>query len=330
MGQKTHEFGDIEIAAPDIVTGFEQGLEGFSNPPISYAHALNSAARSMGVLAQDLMAADTAAVQKKSDNRRRSRPTNENYRFPSFQLVRKFDKTDANWRRFETDMDDRASAVGMQALRLTDVQVVLIGPDQFQAAMQKRFNYAAGLARPGLRVKESHRVHDIGKRIIDGEKNSHLKALIELTQGESLDIKERINNPDDIRWLDFTLDEIEDASASLDVSAGEAILKKADSLWQPCTLRIDSFAATGPRSYGVVLGDPLGVLRTETEAFSQGICAKDGLDFDRSFFKFPKSQTWSVELARATQTDLRYLDDFQEPKIPYDIPLSPPKLIEVD
>ena len=160
------------------------------------------------------------------------------------------------------------------------------------------------------------------------EKAGHYQALTELTQGESRDIKDRISNPDDLKWLDFTLDEMYDASAHLDVSTGETILKKADSLWQPCKLQIDGFAATGPRSYGVVLNDPLGVLRTETEAFSNGLCAKDGLDFERSFFRVNKSQTWNVELARAAQTDLRYLADFQEPIIPYDIPLSPPELIE--
>ena len=165
MGQTAHKFGEIKIAAPDVVTNLEQNSASFLNQPVSYAHALNSAARSMGVLAQDLMTADTATEERKLDRRRRTKANSENYRFPSFQLVRKFDKSDAGWRRFEAEMASRASTVGLQALRLSELQVVLIGPDQFQAAMQKRFNYAAGLARPGLRVKESHRVHKIGKKI---------------------------------------------------------------------------------------------------------------------------------------------------------------------
>lgn len=306
----------------------ESDLVGSTGPPVSYAAVLNSVSRSYHQSLRNV----AVNPEKKIDHLPNQKQPISTSSFPSFSIVRRFDMSaaDKGWSRFESEIGNRASAVGMQALRLCELRVVLIDSGKMQAAMQKRFAYAAGLVKPGLRLKESRSVQEAGNRVVYDEKKRHNMALQKLTRGESYDVAERIKDPDNIKWLDFSLDEICDASASLDRPSGTVILNKADGLWQPYAPQIDCFAATGPRSYGATLSDPLRVLRTETEAIGKGLSAKNSCGFDSSIFHVPSSYTWKIVFANAADTDLRYLKNFVVPEIPYDIPLLPPELVSDD
>ncbi len=203
------------------------------------------------------------------------------------------------------------------------MKLVLVPPKPFDDAMQSRYSYAArqSVDKPGLRNKAVRETAGHAHSYIAHASREHIRSLVEMTCGESLEVTARMSDPDNVRWLQ-PLDGIDLDSDTATLLNSQELLDKAYRLWQPTTAEVVDFAATGPSSYGVSLDDSLGVFRGEATAIGQGVA--DRADFNPSHFRVHPSAIWRMTLVESGERMLSDVGDIQLPACPIDWPLGAP------
>jgi hypothetical protein len=305
---------------------------------VSYAWALNQASSSATARFE---AAPSAPKRLRQDPHE-----TVTHSFPSIEVVRRVDQSRAgsDLTKFEAKLKTVGRKLGLRALDLSEMQVILIKNETFNAAMTQRYDYAARqpIYQPGTRTKAAKETVQHTRDYLADVTRDHHSSLRELTCGESRDVTTRIaarmEDPEYFRWLQETQDDVERPDdyddtllAAYDMADlpgnPDGVLHKAYSLWQPYTAEIDDFSTNGPQAFGVVLNDDLGVLNTEAGMIGAGLAEKSRSDFNRAHFHVGKSIRWKLTLL---ESDNHFISDYDElhlPSCPVDWPLTAPIVV---
>lgn len=272
-----------------------------------YAAALNSA----GQYITHAAAAELEVAAK---------PVVVNYPFPDVSVVRPFDtsKTTKQWRRFEKQLGANCRQVGAKALRLSEMELVLVSPEQMNEAMTQSFRKEATQISPKLRTEAARRTSRAISGTIFEASKAHHAAYAQFLCGTSLAFQTK--SPDEL-YDDYLLRETDD-----EAYCRKAPIVKADVLWQRHEPRAEStLVKTGDNAIGIILNDDsLGVFRTEAEMIAHGLKKAKDINFRSDTLIVPRHTEWLMTLAVDVFDGFPAGGSLLIPEIPSDIPLKPP------